>query len=349
MDLNKKIFIEKIINNFNLTNNGSIVASPSKYDPNYFYHWIRDSAITMKAIMNIYSETKDIKYLEIILKYIDFEYNLQNVETLSGLGEPKYNVDGTSFNDNWGRPQNDGPALRGLIMINIAKKLNNNYNSIVTNIINNIIENDLKYTIENIDKPSFDLWEENYGYHFYTRLVQAKFLKEYIEYTGSDINIYYNKVKEYISHHYSKDYIISSFDLNGNIYRIDDSSIFMGLCHIDYDTDIFPINKYYLIENNIDSLLEYYNKKYGNNYNLIGRYIDDQYFGGQAWFICTISMLTFYKKINKNNEMIKKIYTYIINLNNDLNLNEQYNPKEKKMYSVEKLTWNYSELVFFLF
>jgi glucoamylase len=35
----------------------------------------------------------------------------------AGLGEPKYNVDGTRYNGNWGRPQRDGPALRAIVMI----------------------------------------------------------------------------------------------------------------------------------------------------------------------------------------------------------------------------------------
>lgn len=348
MKYNKKIFINKIIDNIELTGNGSIIASPSN-DPNYFYHWIRDSAITMKVIINEYELTNDLKYLNIILKYINFEFNLQNVKTLSGLGEPKYNVDGSSFNDNWGRPQNDGPALRGIVMIQIGKLLEKNFNSIKNNIVDKIIKNDLEYIINNLDKPSFDLWEEKIGYHFYTRLVQAKFLKEYIEYTKDyNINNYYKKIKEYIEHHYSYNHIISSFNTDGIIERVDDSSIFLGLCHIDYDNDIFPIDKYNLIETNIKSLLYYFNKKYEKKYNLIGRYINDKYFNGQAWFICTISMLNFYKKIGKNNELVYKVYNYILNINKELNLNEQYNPKENKMYSVNKLTWNYSELYFFI-
>lgn len=34
-----------------------------------------------------------------------------------GLGEPKFNADGSRFNGNWGRPQRDGPPLRAIAMI----------------------------------------------------------------------------------------------------------------------------------------------------------------------------------------------------------------------------------------
>jgi glucoamylase len=346
MKYNRGYFVNKIIDNIKLTNNGSIIASPSNH-PNYFYHWIRDSAITMKVIVNEYELTKDLKYLDIILQYVNFEFEIQNIETIAGLGEPKYNVDGSSFNEEWGRPQNDGPALRGIIMIKIARLLQKKFSSITKKIINTIIENDLKYIIDNIDKPSFDLWEEIYGYHFYTRLVQAKFIKEYIKYTNNlQLNIYYEKIKKYITHHYSYNNIISSFNIDGTINRDNDSSIFLGIEHIDYDNDIFPIDKYELVENNIYSLRNYFNIKYEKDYNLIGRYINDNYFNGQSWFICTISMLNFYKKINKNINLVDTIYNHIIHIDKNLNLNEQYNPKENKMYSVEKLTWNYSELYF---
>jgi glucoamylase len=40
-----------------------------------------------------------------------------------GLGEPKYNVDGTRFNGNWGRPQRDGPALRAIALITYSNWL----------------------------------------------------------------------------------------------------------------------------------------------------------------------------------------------------------------------------------
>jgi glucoamylase len=50
--------------------------------------------------------------------YIAAQANLQTVPNLSGdlstggLGEPKFNIDGTAFTGSWGRPQRDGPALR---------------------------------------------------------------------------------------------------------------------------------------------------------------------------------------------------------------------------------------------
>ena len=45
-----------------------------------------------------------------------------------------------------------------------------------------IIIKDLHYLIKNYKQVSFDLWEENKGWHFYTRMVQLKFFKDSIKY-----------------------------------------------------------------------------------------------------------------------------------------------------------------------
>ena len=59
-------------------------------------------------------------------------------------------------------------------MINIYNCFSE-YTSICQNILQKIILNDLNYIFDNYDKPYFDLWEKNNGWHFYTRLVQFKF------------------------------------------------------------------------------------------------------------------------------------------------------------------------------
>jgi len=38
---------------------------------------------------------------------IENESKIQDLETITGLGEPKYNIDCTAFKGDWGIPQND--------------------------------------------------------------------------------------------------------------------------------------------------------------------------------------------------------------------------------------------------
>lgn len=342
--------IKKILENINQTSNGTIIASPSKENPNYFYHWVRDSAIIMKVIIMEYEKTKELKYIDIMLKYIDCEYKLMKLFTLSGLGEPKFNTDLSCFNEMWWRPQNDGPVLRGIMLIKIANILKEKYSFIIDK-INTMIEENMKYTIDNLDNPSYDLWEEIYGYHFYTRIITAKFIKEYVNYKNKNINTFepWRQIKEYISHHLSSEKVISSFNTYGSAIRYSDASIFMCLNHIDYDNDIFPHNNYKLIENNINELVNHFNKKFINNENMIGRYCNDKYFDGKIWIICTISLLSFYKfnRFYLTEHIEDIIFNKIKSLGN-FNLAEQYDPDEDKFYSAKQLTWNYSEIYFYL-
>ena len=78
-----------------------------------------------------------------------------------------------------GRPQNDGPALRGIMLYKIIELFQYKYDVIIKNMITPILIKDLKYIIENYKEVSFDLWEENKGWHFYTRMVQLKFFQRF--------------------------------------------------------------------------------------------------------------------------------------------------------------------------
>lgn len=355
MNFQNKI-IKKIKENLNFSEKpGVIIASPSNSPP-YKFHWIRDSALVMRVFINEFIKKKNTQSLFHIINYIESEYQIQNLNTKSGLGEPKIKIDLTPYNDPWGRPQNDGPALRGINMIKIFNILKKNYKSIVENLVVRIIEKDIKYILNNYNKPSFDLWEENLGWHFYTRLVQLKFIKDYInikeelnKYFNIDleINSIYNDLLFNIKHHECPEMIISSFDVNGNISKYDDSANILALCHIDFDKDILNQIDYKLVLLNCDNLISFFKNKYDkNNYNLVGRYAHDQYFNGHIWIICSLALAQFYLFIGSS-EMIKisgKILDYILSIDINLDLSEQYDIDNNKMISAEKLTWNYSEL-----
>jgi glucoamylase len=100
---------------------GIVIASPSRQAPNYYFHWIRDGAICFDQALQIYRENPDF-HLRATLRSFIFDYMALNrraqndTNALTGLGEPKFNIDGSPNSDPWGRPQNDGPALELLIL-----------------------------------------------------------------------------------------------------------------------------------------------------------------------------------------------------------------------------------------
>ncbi|KAF4806039.1 Glucoamylase P [Colletotrichum siamense] len=165
---------------------GIVVASPSKSDPDYFYTWTRDAALTMKMVVDEFIfGNKDLQvYIE---DYYHSQAILQTVTNPSGsllasgrgLGEAKYLVDGSRFNGAWGRPQRDGPALRAITLITYSHWLiQNGQESKVKDVIWPIIANDLSYVGQYWNSTGFDLWEEVSGSSFFTTQSQYRSLVE---------------------------------------------------------------------------------------------------------------------------------------------------------------------------
>ena len=366
--------MERIMENTNTTTNlGIIIASPSE-DPPYKYHWIRDSALVMRPIIDMFKKTQDSKYFQHIINYIENETKIQKLNTISGLGEPKINIDGTPFNGDWGRPQNDGPALRGIILLEIVDILKYKYSILIENMVGPIINNDLEYILNNYNKVCYDIWEENIGWHFYTRLVQLKFLKDCIyNYKHISFTIELDKIKEVydkllinIKDHFNENTIISSFNEKGEIIKYEDSANILAFCHIKYDKEILEKVPFEYIKHTCTNLINYFRSKYNNqDLNLIGRYKDDKYYNGHIWIICSLALAQVYLEMYKQSNIIRKtspmhraksnpnndymiianeILERILSLDTDFILPEQFDPITNKYYSAKKLTWNYSEL-----
>ena len=174
------------------TAKGSIIASPSRVAPDYYFHWIRDSALTFEALQRLFvlerEPARQAEYLGHLKEFVDFTRKLQASETLTetktGLGEPKFLVDGRPFTGPWGRPQNDGPALRASALIGFAReRLAANDSTYVRQNLyapmmpaRAVIKIDLEYVAHHWRESSFDLWEEIRGDHFYTRMAQRQAL-----------------------------------------------------------------------------------------------------------------------------------------------------------------------------
>lgn len=138
---------------------------------------------------------------------MDNSWRLQRVDNLSGpavprsiqgLGEPKFNVDFTAFDENWGRPQNDGPALRVVTILNYLQYLNDTNTPIevalsstldtssdfpikeISDVYKEILYWDLLFIVNTWHMKNYDLWEEVYGFHFFTSVIQLYSLERVI-------------------------------------------------------------------------------------------------------------------------------------------------------------------------
>ncbi|KAM0790789.1 hypothetical protein ACM66B_004637 [Microbotryomycetes sp. NB124-2] len=175
------------------TDPGCIVASPSRQEPNYFFQWTRDSALVMHTLVDQFKKTGHFR--DKVDEYVQESQKLQHLDTVlggfheQGLGDVKYNVDGTPFTDSWCRPQPDGPALRAITMISFARHLletgSDEDKQFVRDVLydgrlptESVIKGDLEYVAHHWFEPGCDLWEEVRGQHFYTQMAVHRALED---------------------------------------------------------------------------------------------------------------------------------------------------------------------------
>lgn len=162
----------------------------------------------MNSLVDVYADDPSSSLASSLSSILDAYTSLQSdiqhtpnpsgsFHDLSGLGEPKFGVDGKPFTGNWGRPQRDGPALRALTLMHFLREYNTSHPSLwdsnqTTDFFepyyqasmppNSVIKADLEYVSHYWNESSFDLWEEIEGLHFFNLMVSARSLRE-----GSDL------------------------------------------------------------------------------------------------------------------------------------------------------------------
>jgi glucoamylase len=169
----------------NLQPNGGVVAAPSHVNPDYFYDWIRDTALTMRAVIDLaYDSTTNSAVQAQLLNqtevWVNWELGLQVTPKLTDLGEPRFYLNGLANNNPWGRPQNDGPASRAITAIKLANHWiqAGRFADVKAKLYaaelpaNTLIKRDLEYVSHHWQDSSFDLWEEEQAMHFYTLTTQ---------------------------------------------------------------------------------------------------------------------------------------------------------------------------------
>jgi glucoamylase len=244
---------------------------------------------------------------------------------------------------------------------------------------NSLIKRDLEYISQCWDDKCFDLWEEIYGHHFYTLTVQAKALEMGAEFAyemddekaGDHYKDVAKKINTFIKNNfYVNNTIISSINIgHSNEKRDIDSSILLAYLHSNKPYDAELANT---MANMVTGFREEYpvNKTY--KIDLIGRYKNDHYYGGNPWVLSTSALSTFLltvditkldktklnkeffnvfgrsiKEIKHQGKELLMVLMKIEKLNRDTDLSfaEQIDKNNLKYVSADRLTWNYVELV----
>lgn len=333
--LNQSVATEYLLNNIAPTNTaiGSVIASPSKNNPDYFFHWIRDAALTMNTVVDLYEASQtppdQSRYQKLLDNYVRFSAQNQLTKNLSGqaerertatngwnlfdVGEPKFEADGSAYKGAWGRPQDDGPALRALTLMRYADRLANQQGAQVLiadrQQLLSVIALDLEYVAKNWQNPSFEPWEEVYGHHFYTKLVQRRSLvmgASLAERLGDSAaakryTIASEALEKEIHKHWDEraGYLRATLSKNRGkspekISELDSQTLLAALHAADGADDFYSITNDRILATAL-RLIQTFRKTYKINRDelpgtVIGRYAEDTYWGGNPWVLTTAGL-----------------------------------------------------------
>ncbi|PGH08481.1 hypothetical protein AJ79_05970 [Helicocarpus griseus UAMH5409] len=288
---------------------GVVVASPSKNDPNYFYTWTRDASLVFKGLVDAFI-AGNTNLQSKIHEFISSQAHLQTVSSPSGglsaggLGEPKFDVDMSSFDGNWGRPQRDGPALRATAMISYARWLvENGYTDTAKSIVWPVVQNDLSYVTQFWSSPGFDLWEEVNSMSFFTTAVQHRALVEGSRFAGQigltcqHCESQAPQVLCYLQNYWTGSHVNSN--TGGGRSGKDANSILASIHTFDPeancdDSTFQPCSAKSLANHKAvtDSFRSIYTVNSGipaGSAVAVGRYPEDVYFGGNPWYLSTFA------------------------------------------------------------
>ncbi|KAI9641743.1 hypothetical protein NHQ30_009599 [Ciborinia camelliae] len=317
----RKIALQGVLNN--IGPDGSkvkgagnyVIASPSKYLPDYFYTWTRDSALTLKMIIDEFILGNSALQPQ-IEKYIKAEAILQTVTNPSGallpdglgLGEGKYHADGTRYNPPWRRPQRDGPALRAIALMAYSNWLINHDQLQEAKVIWPIISNDLSYIGEYWNQTGYDLWEEVLGSSFFTiqnqhrAFVEGQSLADKlgVECTGCTNA---NEALCFLQSFWNGEYIVSNINVQSGRTGLDANSILGSISVFDIDgscdsPNLQPcsskaLSNFRAVVNSFRGIYAI-NAGVSNNSGIaIGRYPEDGYEGGNPWYLTTTAAAEF--------------------------------------------------------
>lgn len=192
---------------------GAIVASPVLAswdpDPDYFFHWFRDSAIVIDALRVLHEDgTVGEEAVQNFSDFLDFSLSLRHLEGKPlvddkswrarapatfqqylrsdeelaavtpgmAVADTRVNPDGTLDISRWSRPQHDGPALRILVLVRWLQSpipLDDECRKQAAT----LLHSDIDFVLAHWDEPDFDMWEEESGEHYYTDRLEASALE----------------------------------------------------------------------------------------------------------------------------------------------------------------------------
>jgi glucoamylase len=384
---------------------GAIVASPILADwdpdPDYFFHWFRDSALVIDALHLLFkAESVGREALGHFTDFIRFSRSLQKLDgrTLTAdlswrenctaefvrflrseaelaavhgdavLAETRVNADGTLDISSWTRPQHDGPPLRAIAVLHWIRDVP--FDSDLRTEVWELLHSDLAFTARHWREPSFDIWEEEEGLHYYTLCVSAAALEqgaEWLECMGDR-----NVAQSYLTQGQAIRRMLDAFWLpEAGYYRSRilssgtrstkelDISVILAAIHSVGDGAAHTVHDPRM-QSTLTRLEMLFDAKYPINHNrsarvapAMGRYAGDVYFSGGAYYFSTLGAAEFCFRVAVRSEnargWIKRGDAFLETVRAFTppsgDMSEQFDQRTGAQTSARHLAWSYAGFI----
>lgn len=293
--------------NMSVGDPGAVIASPENKAPDYYFHWVRDSALIVDSLNRLIPKVEGTATQERLHQYFAdfsrFSEKLQNTKSQYKDGEVRFLVDGGVDNSEWPRPQHDGPALRALALMHYLESNEKKIPGKTVAQMRKVIRRDLASVVRHYNDKGFDLWEYSNGFHFYTRMVQLSALERGQRFFGPNLQWKgaAGSLRRKLDRHWSEKQGVILFndglatdDKGKPIPRWEtrhDTSVALAVNHAALEGDGYG-NLDPRIWTTLEKLENYFRTDFPVNKNrqlgpAVGRHPGDGYYGGNAFFFLT--------------------------------------------------------------
>ncbi|MGO1075840.1 glycoside hydrolase family 15 protein [Inquilinus sp. CA228] len=324
---------------------GSVVASAvmGAYDPDpdYFFHWFRDSALVMDALRILVADgtrpAADAGHIRDFIRFSlglrgltgaavlakgdprrgvdpDFVQHVRSEADLRGVagdriwGEVRVNPDSTLDTLNWSRPQHDGSALQALTLLRCLE--DGVLEPGIRDEAAGLLRIDLDFVLAHHAEPSFEIWEDSLGHDYYTGVVQCAALRqgaEWLEAQGDAETA--GRCREAAtalaaaadSHWRAGAYASLLPAASGTPGRDLDIAVILGVLHAG-----LPSGPHSVLDPSAQATLAALEDLFAGLFPInagrrpapaLGRYREDRYYGGGAWYIATLAAAEFHYRL----------------------------------------------------
>jgi glucoamylase len=348
---------------------GSVVASPvpASYDPDpdYFFHWFRDSAVVMDALALVRDAVPGSRRL--FDDFVEFSLALQRLDgrqmppdwraaaapdfvrfLRSDIArahgdaisaDTRVNPDGTLDISDWPRPQHDGPALRALALLRWGPA-----GDAVT-----LLKQDLAFVLAHAREPCFDIWEEEIGLHYYTLSVcEAALLAGADWFASSERQLSADcqreagnlKLLRQDFWQQGEGFLRSRILAEGRSAKELDISVILAANHARQACDQRLVAT-------LDRLVDLFRNSYAINRErhlgpAMGRYAGDVYYSGGAYYFSTLGAAEFCYRMNDRVRGDAFLETVRRFTPEDGSMSEQFDQATGAQTSARDLAWSYA-------